>query len=439
MALDANPESIASPVSPPKRRRSPLIKVLLALVFLAMAAVLGWMIWSYVSFSLPAPDRGIVADNSIRGSSIDSAQKEAMAVSDKGTEAPFYYAYSTLDEEDRERYDIILNALRSGSKRAFPIGDRAEIERIEGCVLADYPELSDYCALVICEGDLLAPAYVVGVPLLEEDERLSMAASIAAVRDQCLASLPEGDDYQKALAIYRWIADHCAYDHETLASENSIVINAKGIDEYTLEPGSSLPVEYGQTVSNVLLDREAVCAGYARTFQYLLQNAGIPCTYIEGSALGDSHGWCLAFLDGKYYLVDPTWGDPEYIAEEGAEIPQGTVDYRFFAVTDADMASTHVAQAPFPLPPCTATDDNYFVREGLYFDSPDGERLGMLVSAAAQAGTSVAIRCADRATFDELLRDWVESGAIGDYTPDGSYQYTFGDEGILTLEIWPSV
>ena len=72
-----------------------------------------------------------------------------------------------------------------------------------------------------------------------------------------------------------------------------------------------------QTVIGSLIEGKAVCAGYARAYQYILNELGYFCHYIRGNALDisgvanatSSHGWNMVKYKGSYYYVDATWGD----------------------------------------------------------------------------------------------------------------------------------
>ena len=84
-------------------------------------------------------------------------------------------------------------------------------------------------------------------------------------------------------------------------------------------------------------------AGYARAYQYLLQQLGIPCYYCTGYS-GGNHAWNIVKLEDGYYNVDVTWDDADPIR------------YDYFNKTDADFASTHVRQnLSVYLPACNGT------------------------------------------------------------------------------------
>lgn len=84
-----------------------------------------------------------------------------------------------------------------------------------------------------------------------------------------------------------------------------------------------------QSAFSALVNGESVCAGYARAFQYLLQQLGIPCYYCTGTA-GEDHAWNIVKMGSLYRNVDVTWDDTE----------PSTYDY--YNKSDREFGSTHV-------------------------------------------------------------------------------------------------
>ncbi len=64
------------------------------------------------------------------------------------------------------------------------------------------------------------------------------------------------------------------------------------------------------TAADVLLQRTGVCRDYAHLAIALCRGIGIPARYVSGYAVDlqppDFHGFMEAFLDGNWYLFDPT-------------------------------------------------------------------------------------------------------------------------------------
>lgn len=84
--------------------------------------------------------------------------------------------------------------------------------------------------------------------------------------------------------------------------------------------------EYDETVSKsniyniygTLINKEAVCDGYAKTFKYILDKLDIPCIIACGIGQNskgqtESHAWNYVKLNDVWYAVDVTWDDPVII------------------------------------------------------------------------------------------------------------------------------
>ena len=97
-----------------------------------------------------------------------------------------------------------------------------------------------------------------------------------------------------------------------------------------------------QSAYSALVGGRTVCAGYARAFQYLCQQLGIPCYYCTGFA-GEDHAWNIIKQGDYYRNVDVTWDDTD------------PATYDYYNKTDRDFASTHVrTELAVYLPPCLA-------------------------------------------------------------------------------------
>ncbi len=97
----------------------------------------------------------------------------------------------------------------------------------------------------------------------------------------------------------------------------------------------------GQSAYSALVSGRSVCAGYARAFQYLMMELGVPCYYCTGYS-GENHAWNIVNLDDGFYNVDVTWDDTK----------PSTYDY--YNKTDADYSGTHMRTGmSVKLPVCT--------------------------------------------------------------------------------------
>ena len=162
-------------------------------------------------------------------------------------------------------------------------------------------------------------------------------------------------------------------------SGNSSVDKVKYFYDWIVENTEYDITENSQDMTSVFLDGKSVCAGYSKAFQYLCQKSNITCAYVSGTTKENTlHAWNLVKLNGKYYWVDVTWGDPVF-----AEIQESKVNYNYYLVSDKDLLGNHKIDQnitlqdgrtiPFNInyPSCTDDSLNYYVQKGCYFYTYD--------------------------------------------------------------------
>ena len=94
------------------------------------------------------------------------------------------------------------------------------------------------------------------------------------------------DSYSKIKTIYNWICQNVSYDYAHV-----------GNTEYLKQFSA-----YG-----ALVERTAVCQGYAVLLYRLLLESGVDVRVIPGTGNGALHAWNIAELNGVYYNLDSTW------------------------------------------------------------------------------------------------------------------------------------
>ena len=99
-------------------------------------------------------------------------------------------------------------------------------------------------------------------------------------------NVTNGTDYQKVRAIYEYITNTVRYDNTNLNNPN-----------YTLK----------YSAYAALVNKTAVCQGYASLFYRLALELDVDARVISGVGNGGPHGWNIVELNGKYYNLDATW------------------------------------------------------------------------------------------------------------------------------------
>lgn len=117
----------------------------------------------------------------------------------------------------------------------------------------------------------------------------------------------------KATEIVNQLIKPGMSDYEKVKVLNEYVINLVDYD-WSLQKN---------TAYNALVDKKAVCQGYALLLDKLLEKAGIPSIIIGGNLSGTPHAWNIVKIDGNWYHVDATNND--------------TNNNKFFLVSDEFM------------------------------------------------------------------------------------------------------
>ena len=159
---------------------------------------------------------------------------------------------------------------------------------------------------------------------------------------------------------------------------------------------------------------ELQCQGYAKTFQYLCDVAGIECMVVNGNNTeGSTHAWNVVYCDNGYYVVDTTWGDP---ANDYGK--SSYVRYLLFLANDEMIENTHLNPGNpmrksssiylYDAPACTKTACYYFNAYDKTYDSESAALEGMYaeIKAAVKAGKNVAhIRVSDHDLWETMRSD----------------------------------
>lgn len=376
----------------------------------------------YVSGSLPERESRLYRQEEVGAEqTMEKLPEQVLARTDdtlRGAQENCY-AFGRLTKEEQDLYLEILDALlyfRENVK--LSTCDRELISRIFQCVLNDHPEIfyvEGYTYTEYTLGTLLKKITFTGSYSISREEAEQKQVQIEDYVNQCLAEMPEdADEYGKVKYIYEYLIHHTDYDAAAKDSQN---------------------------ICSVFLERKSVCQGYAKATQYLLNRVGIFSTLVLGRVVGgEGHAWNLVRIDGQYYYVDTTWGDASYQAV-GSDYPAGkipTINYDYLCVTTEQMEQTHTFENVVDLPVCTATDANYYVREGVYFEEWDEERVAKIFADSYRKGEAyVTLKCAGEAVYQKMRKTLIEEQGIFGYLDcqGGSVSYV-ENEKQYSLSFW---
>lgn len=295
------------------------------------------------------------------------------------------YYYQQIGAEEQAIYQEILQGIKENVDEIYTHGSDADRTiQLFQYVLKDYPDI------FWCDGTATATAYeeeesyTILRPdyIYNNEEKTVMKEEIEDAVLDCLSGISaEESEYQKILYVYEYIVNTVDYDQE--ASDN-------------------------QNIYSVFAHHRSVCAGYSKATQYLLEKLGVFCTYVTGTTTGgQSHAWNLVRCNGEYYYVDTTWGDPVFQAAEGEEVNQlQNISYDYMCCDDTELLKNHTPDNDVELPSCTRMDCNYYVMNGMYYDSYDGEIiLQKMNDIISSKGNPVVLKFNDSGVYGQAHDD----------------------------------
>lgn len=144
--------------------------------------------------------------------------------------------------------------------------------------------------------------------------------------------------------------------------EETIKGKIKVVHDYlidTVNYDQSLQKSNIYNIYGALINKEAVCEGYARAFKYVLDDLEIPCIIVCGEGQNsdgqvESHAWNYVQIDDLWYAVDVTWDDP-IITGEGKLTDD--IKYKNFLVGSKEFSANH-------------KEDGYIVQSAFQFQYP---------------------------------------------------------------------
>ncbi len=136
----------------------------------------------------------------------------------------------------------------------------------------------------------------------------------SAVRETC---------YTKIISAIQEYSDYCEGSTSNYTYATAVLYMLVQRTDYAYSDMEAKTPETSNWAHNIMgvFDEdyhEAVCEGYAKAYQLLLNYFGVPNIYVVGNASGNTgegqeavlHAWNLVQMDnGNYYWADPTWSD----------------------------------------------------------------------------------------------------------------------------------
>lgn len=329
------------------------------------------------------------------------------------SESPYYTPVKTTKGKDalssdteKKLYDLIDESVIVISETKDE-NDHYRTERvnIEGVHMSESEIRRAINAFVFDNPQIFWLDNLFGYAYVGEDTMVEFYSVISA--DECekkyvvlhsavnrvLASLEEGmSEFDREKFVHDFVINNCIY--------KGTVSNISDGWEYFSA--------YGPIVKG-----EAVCEGYAKSMQLLLNLSGIECMTIRGESEGVGHMWNVIKIDEEWYHLDSTWDDTT----------NGAI-YDFFNIDDEMIKTSHtispnVDEASldesgendlrynFFVPECSSTKAGYYSQSAAvikdFDEETDKKVISTLVSAAKNKEQYLPIMFGSEMEYEEYI------------------------------------
>ena len=258
--------------------------------------------------------------------------------------------------------------------------------------------------------------------------------------NQALSGAPQGaSDFELEVYANDYLVSNCVYDKEA-AKTGDIIANEN--DAY-----------------GALVDKKAVCEGYARAFQLLCNNLGIDCINVFGNGESEPHQWNCVKLEDEWYEVDVTWND--------SDDEDGLTTYDYLNITSNEISVNHSKVPLYKdvsleeyegmnrelnlfVPECNGQKYNYYKQNcATLTDINNADDIVNEIAKAADANEESASFLLDNSfnyddTYDKLLNEgyiseWIDkANQVNSNNPQldaQCYVYKSEVQKIITIEL----
>ena len=313
-----------------------------------------------------------------------------------------YFYYPRLSASCQKAYDLLLNAISNHAETVTVEGVSFEdIDKVTDAIAYDHPELFWYNTFSMCgsEVKLHYGASAEEAAVLQKRIEEVVPKYLDGIEDSMSA-------YDVALRLHVKVI--ASVDYDTIALNRQRQEGGPADDK----------IDYLRTICGVFLDGKAVCEGYARAMQYLLQKCGIECAEVAGyiqKENGDrsgAHAWNILKIDGDYYYLDTTWDDSSNTVQT---VKKNDPGFDYFCITAEELKRTrNIDLCPTDVPHCDAIRANYYVHNGMVLDAYDPDKIKAIAQTAAKNQRKFfTFKCKTKALYDQALAQLFVTGQDG--------------------------
>ncbi len=160
------------------------------------------------------------------------------------------------------------------------------------------------------------------------------------------ANLDSKNDFEKELYLHDIIGRNSVY--------------------YKFDKMENIPDVY-HTSYGALIEKEAVCDGFTKALQLVLDRVGIQSILVSGMLEEQAHAWNMVKIANSWYHVDLTSNKLIKETKDGESI----VVHTYFNATDEMILKSHIIDTTYDIPKATDETYNYYKYYNYYIYGTD--------------------------------------------------------------------
>lgn len=300
------------------------------------------------------------------------------------------FYYENLSDDEKIAYELIMAEIEDFPKKIhIPALSEKELSNVFDALHYDNANfffLGDNC---IFESSSFGSNYFVPEYAMSRSKYVEKIEELEEIKDEIIEDCSAfTDDYDKELYVHDYIVDNCQY-----------------IDRV----GGTYSSSYGCLVNGL-----ASCEGYAKAMKYIFDEMGMENYIAFGTTetddnRSDGHAWNIVKINSDFYHVDATWNDPV--------VSEVVNRYAYFNVNDDEISKTHDVDSRF-LGICTATDENYYVRNSLVFSEYNSNTKNAITSEIVRQlrleNSTLSFKVTDPQALSDIMENLFDLNEIYD-------------------------
>lgn len=287
--------------------------------------------------------------------------------------------------------------------------EASDTEKLEDALLEAYKQNPLCGTLDAIAYDYESNSMIVTYVQSKEEQQTMQQDSLKKAAEIADTIIKEDmSDYEKEVAINQYLCDNAQYNQQIMDYINEDgTISQEAVKEFA---NSFTP--YGVLVENL-----GVCESYAEAFQLVAREAGLESIIVTGTLDGVNHEWNRVQLDDKWYTLDVTNNDNEFVSNALCNLSD-EVASEILKEDDVTLINDYIQRY-------TADDmkNEYYTVNGLYTE--DAQKAAEMLAEGLKENGKAVIRM--DSSFGNASVEEIVQAAVNDAQKSSVMYYSFAN------------